>query len=624
MTWAKDKRFSLYALLLVLAVMIFVKVRLHRPDDFKPLNPGPISWDVWGYYLYLPAIFIHNDVYVEDMQWVERARADYGMDGSIYQLTDGRDGRKVDIYSMGIAVINLPGFFIAHVYAKITGQPADGFSAPYKTAMVLTAFAFAVTGLIFFRKLLLHFLDDRIAAAVILLVCLGTNYFYQTAVDSTLPHNYLFALNCIFLWLTIRWHQEKKLKLAFAMGLIFGLSVITRATQVVWVVVPLFYGIEGFRSIKEKVRLLVMHYRHVLLMLLGAFCFGIIQLIYWKTSSGNWIVNGHSESFALMDPYIMEFLFSYKKGWLVYTPIMIFALIGMVMMFSRKKIIALAASLFILIHIYITSSWECWWYAATYSQRPMVETYMLLGLGLGTFLDWVMKRSFIIRFISTLGFGALLFLNGFQTWQFVNGIIDGERMTKKFYWSIFLKTSVDPEYYKYLQVGRGYPDWEVFTKHPENFYKTDLFYYDFEGELKDDKGKNMTDTIAYSGKRCFRVDTVVPFSPDWEDSYSNLTAKYYAGFRISVMVFPTVSPEESNSGLVITFKSGERQYKYTMLDIKTMNLIPGRWQKLELNYLSPEVRHDYDKVQAYYWNMGKAPVFIDDLKGEMFEPKVVY
>jgi hypothetical protein len=46
---------------------------------------------------------------------------------------------------------------------------------------------------------------------------------------------------------------------------------------------------------------------------------------------------------------------------------------------------------------------------------------------------------------------------------------------------------------------------------------------------------------------------------------------------------------------------------------------PGKWNPMQLDYLTPEVRSVDDKMKAYFWLEGEDPVFIDNLKFEIFD-----
>jgi len=51
--------------------------------------------------------------------------------------------------------------------------------------------------------------------------------------------------------------------------------------------------------------------------------------MYYKAGTGSWWQDGYSGlGFDWLEPHLMDGLFSYRRGWLVYTPVMLFALIG--------------------------------------------------------------------------------------------------------------------------------------------------------------------------------------------------------------------------------------------------------------------------------------------------------
>ena len=82
-----------------------------------------LSWDTFGYHLYLPAIFIHADPGIRDVEWVERAVTTYGSTGTLYQISQLPDGRWVNKYPMGMAVLWSPFFLAGHAVAHFTHAP---------------------------------------------------------------------------------------------------------------------------------------------------------------------------------------------------------------------------------------------------------------------------------------------------------------------------------------------------------------------------------------------------------------------------------------------------------------------------------------------------------------------
>ncbi|MBS0012317.1 MAG: hypothetical protein KFF49_12970, partial [Bacteroidales bacterium] len=88
-----------------------------------------IAWDVISYYAYLPASFIHNDIY---MEFLDNPDRDFS---SQFWPQTTADGERVIKTTMGVAYFYIPGFVAGHVAAAISGAEPDGFSAPYRFSL---------------------------------------------------------------------------------------------------------------------------------------------------------------------------------------------------------------------------------------------------------------------------------------------------------------------------------------------------------------------------------------------------------------------------------------------------------------------------------------------------------
>src|SRR5438094_10265045 len=118
--------------------MVFFSMLICKYNAIKDRSadqPFTIAWDVYGYYMHLPNTFIYGDIGMRDMKRIEEINSKYHTTPYLYQAKDGIDGKKVNVYPIGMAVAYAPGFFIAHAYAKISSYPADGYSPPYQLSL---------------------------------------------------------------------------------------------------------------------------------------------------------------------------------------------------------------------------------------------------------------------------------------------------------------------------------------------------------------------------------------------------------------------------------------------------------------------------------------------------------
>lgn len=601
----------------ILLVMLIAGLQNKAYDIKNNENPFPIGWDIYGYYLYLPATFIYNDLGLENNDWITKTREKYKPSTSFYQVTQGEENKKIIVYNIGYSFIYAPGFLIANALAPSLGHEKDGFSKPYQISLILTAFIFSLIGIFMFRKISLRFFSDKITALLMIFILVGSNYFFQSIYDGIMPHNLLFTINCFIIWYTIKWNENPTLKNILLLSFFIGFATICRPTELLWLLLPLLWKVTTIKELLEKVKKLIANYIHLILALIVVIGIIFIQLFYYKYTSGNYfVVNLHSEGFSFLHPYIFEFLFSYKKGWLLYTPIMIFGLVGFYFTFRLNKPIVLALFSYLVIYIYVASSWECWWYAASFGQRPMVETYAMMLFPMGYFLVGIQPHKKSIQFLVYIILIALLLLNLFQTWQFRNYIIDAERMTKEYYWSIFGKTKIDEKEKEKLSIDRYQENFLDYGNYQTNYYKKEVFFLDFEKEFD-----NIIDTISVSGKNSLLLTSNNPFSKSFEENYFDITSKNYIWIRASVWVYLKTPYLESNSCIVISTEAKGKSYKYVTSNYDNFDVKLNSWNLIHLDYLTPFIRHNDDKIKAYFWNVGSVPVLIDDFKIEVFEPK---
>jgi hypothetical protein len=605
----KNAPLSLYAVVLFSLALIICRIMLPPVDV--------LSWDVFGYYLYLPAKFIYGNLSLSDQSWLTSIIERYQPTSTFYQAQLLDNGNWVMKYSMGLAVVYSPFFLLAHLIATVGGYPADGFSLPYQYTLAAGGILFAIIGLVFFRKVLLSFFDDRISLLLLILVVAGTNYFQLTAFDGTLlSHNFLFAFYAMLLWYTIQWHHKPTFFRSLMIGALCGLMILIRPSEMLCLIIPLLWNMGSKEGVKTKIQLFKQNRLKVLLAAISLIVVCIPQLIYWKMMTGHFLYYSYvnpGEGFEFLWPYTLKFLFNFRKGWLIYTPLMIFALTGFVQLYRRKRELFPAIFVFFVLSVYVISSWSCWWYAgASYSSRSLVPAYVLLAIPMGFLVSSVMQKK-KLRLVLAIVALMLIILNLFQTWQFEKGILPRDRITAAYYFAAFGKTYVDPDDEKLLLIDRGVDAVEHFTN--ESAYnRRSLCVYDFE---------NASDSamIPHTGKGAFKMDSTMPYSPGPDIAYAQITPKDHAWIRAGVWIYVPAEFSGELPLLTFTFNHGEGSYKYRTYALPDEKVRKGQWNYLTADYLTPEVRSVKDNLKVYLWYRSKAPLYIDDFSVDIYEPK---
>ncbi|MFH1936138.1 MAG: hypothetical protein ABIK52_01070, partial [Bacteroidota bacterium] len=346
---------SLIFFFLLAGCIIYGRFLLPRWLTFDHLSI--ISWDVFGYYLYLPAQFIYHDIGITDFSWLQKILDQYAPTIGFYQAYLGPEGEYIMKYPMGMAILFAPFFFLAHLLSNPLGFPPDGFSLPYQVSVALGCMLYATIGIWFLRKILLRYFSDAVTTIVMILLVLGTNYFQLVTYDSAMVHNSLFTIYTLIIWCTIQWHDNPKWRHAIAIGLFIGLAALIRPTEVISALIPILWGVWDKESTLKKWLLITSHRSHVIGMVLMVFLVGSVQLIYWKMHAGTFVYYSYEEGETLkfLAPYIMFVLFSWKKGWLIYAPMMFFPLAGFIFLYKQKREIFWATFLFFAVNLFLIS-----------------------------------------------------------------------------------------------------------------------------------------------------------------------------------------------------------------------------------------------------------------------------
>lgn len=405
-----------------------------------------IEWDIHWYYGYLPATFIYHDI--------ELKKSDYRYSKDLYYFwtVNTPDGKRVIKTTMGLAILYAPFFFMAHGCALLLDYPAEGFSEPYKLFLLLSAIFYLLIGLDFLKKTLRHYsFSDTHIAITILLLGLGTNLLAYSSQSAPMPHVYNFCLFSVFIYYTIKWYEFHTIKNTLIIGLLLGIISLIRPSNAVIFIFFIFYGISTISELKQRMLFFIKECFLLNVIFFLAILVWIPQFLYWKAVTGNYLLYSYTdEGFFFTNPQIIKGLFSFRKGWLVYTPMMGFALVGIFFLRDTLKKLKLSIILFFIINIYIIFSWWCWWYGGTFGQRSLIESYALLALPFASLIKYVSEKKWYynLAFYSVALF--FVWLNLFQTLQFENSVLHYEGMTKELYFKQFGKMERIPDYDKYV------------------------------------------------------------------------------------------------------------------------------------------------------------------------------
>ncbi len=418
-----------------------------------------ISWDIIDYYAYLPATFIYHDL---TLKFKENNPEKFSNKIWGKKLENGNYSIKM---SLGLSVMYAPFFTIAHILAKPLGYENDGYSSIYEFFLVIASVFYLFIALLTLRRILLRYYSDSVTAITLIIITLGTNLLYYATSEAPMSHVFSFCLFSLFIYVSILWNDKQSWFLSISIGLLFGLISLIRPTNCIVIVFFILWNIYNVETLKEKTALFSKNILKLILIIIASFIVWIPQLVYWKYVSGSWVLYSYGdEGFFFNDPQIINILFSYRKGWFVYTPIMILVIPGFIVMYKKNKNIFFASLVFMCINLYIASSWWCWWYGGSLGMRPLIESYAFLSLPMASFVSYFLKKKYYLKIPALVLIALLIFYSLFVRLQYHNGAIHWDSMNKNVYWDSFGKLHPSAKFQNLLVT----PDYDKAKKGERN------------------------------------------------------------------------------------------------------------------------------------------------------------
>ena len=614
---------NIFSLVTILAIFsAIVTVKLVDRNLGKDGNYGVVDWDNFGYYLYLPATFIYNDLKLTDDTWVEEAQKKYNLSSFYYQAHWLKRGNRVIQYTTGMALVYSPAFFLGHTIASLSSNyPADGFSLPYQVAILIESIIVLLIGLFFLRKVLLYYFNEKVTTIVLLAIGFGTNFFQLASSNISSPHIFLFSIYAVLLILILRWHSHPTYRGSFFIGTLLSLAILIRPNEILLCFLAIFWLGGKFPTVRLKVAYLLRNKKHLILIGTTLFLFGILQPLYWKYSVGEWLFDSYkNEDFKLLSPYLKEYFFSYKKGWFLYTPLMILGFVGLIFYYRKEKLKSLPVILYIGTYVYILSSWDNWWYADSFSQRSVVQAYPIFIFPLGYFIHYYIKKLKPIHITGSLLLLCAIAFNLFQTYQFRADILHSQRMTKEYYWNIFGEIDVTKVDKSLLEFDRSvnYLPTSIGPKHYliyQNDFDSASLILDRKGNYLEtvDEGKLVLNSKSDRSKR-------IKFA------YSDIADSSYCYIITRVMFKYNGDPKENSFGIEFnvldSYSNKFYGYKYRGVD-EISWFKKGEWLPLDLVVVPAFLRHETDSISVNLKLKGDEPVLFDNLSIEVIDPSVL-
>jgi len=386
---------------------------------------NPIRSDGFSYYVYLPSWFLFHDTTLSALAR-DCCGGVYPAYTAIIRWPSTR--RWVNAHPIGVAIMQAPFFATAHLLTRWTNLSPDGFTLYYQHAVGLSGLLWTMAGLLVLRQVLRRHFSERITAATLVVVLLGTNLYDFATFDSSYSHPYSFFLFAAFLELTEQWyeHEHPRRYTSFLVGLVAGLIVLTRHTNVLFLVFLPLYGVESVASLRKRVTLLSDRLPFIATIAVTAMLVIAPQLILYYRATGHALVSSYGDlGFNFASPRILQVLFSVQKGVFFWSPLLLTGCVGLAWLSrsdSSARAFVLPAALFLIVNTYLVASWWDWQFGSSFGHRGFVDSLPIFAIGIAAFLSRCSVRPGLRRTVAVIVSLAIV-LNLFQTLQYWNHVL---------------------------------------------------------------------------------------------------------------------------------------------------------------------------------------------------------
>ncbi|MDG1331128.1 MAG: hypothetical protein P8P74_02280 [Crocinitomicaceae bacterium] len=352
-----------------------------------------VESDGRGYYAYLPAVFIQQDLSFQSTYKVEKK--EFNNSFVPFYLIEGEDGRTFNKYYPGVAVMQAPFFLIAWMIESTYSDSSTGYSMLFLKLLQLGSIFYITLGFFFLRKYLNIVMNDKRSALLAsIFIFAGTNLFFIAIVKTSFSHHLSFCLFAAFAYHIRMYLSSEKRKHIIYVGLILGLITLVRPLNILIVLaIPLILG--DWKNIQAFfTRLFQFSNWHLVSSFFSfSLSIGFLFMLNFLSSGNimNWSYDG--EGFNFSNSHLWVLLFSYRIGIFIHVPLLLLSLVGCYFLFKKNKQTVIFWLSYLLIITYIMSCWWSWDYGGFYGNRVFTEHLVFFALPLAYFFrDFKFKK----------------------------------------------------------------------------------------------------------------------------------------------------------------------------------------------------------------------------------------
>lgn len=318
---------------------------------------------------------------------------------------------SADHFASGAPFLWVPFFLAAHLWLaglNLFGgnYPLNGYFNPYQRAIGIGTIAYGVAGLVIIQRLLSRYFADKVATLATVAVCLGSFIGWYVSVDVSYAHGVSMFTTALFVyyWDTSRARApaapgaaarsipargERTVREWLILGALGGVMSMARWQNLLFVIIPAGEAIAGLR--RGALRDLLPRYAAFAGALILAFS---PQMLVWKLFRGSWFdMPDEVHPIRWLHPDPLRELFSSDRGLFAWTPLLLFAILGLFLFVRRERLVGTLLIAAFAAQVYISSTILSVGHGP--GARKFVNCAVIFALGLAALIEWLQRHPLV-------------------------------------------------------------------------------------------------------------------------------------------------------------------------------------------------------------------------------------
>lgn len=358
-----------------------------------------MSADGVEYYAYLRSLAVDHDLDFTN----EYVGPDVPFERVPTALARNRSptGYAQNLASVGPAIVWAPFYLVGDAIARLgvewsAGWTIDGYSLPY-LAMINLASTISLALTVW----LCYLVARRVAGHGVALLAAASLVAGSAIVDYGLfeahyPHALAATAVAAYFYWWLRTRPDRSARQWIVLGLLAGLIALMYWINGILMLLPALDLLPSFwHSLKERNwRAIGRLVGYGLLFLAATLLAFSPQMLAWKILYGSLFTIPHGASFAEPGGFkALEMIFSPEHGQLLWAPITVVGMVGMVWYIARKRWEGLLVLLVFALYFLYNATLGSWHGGGPFGLRRIANVLPLLVPGLACLLEWLAKRA---------------------------------------------------------------------------------------------------------------------------------------------------------------------------------------------------------------------------------------